>query len=397
MRRRGERFVPVVAGLVAAIVGFASTVAVVLQGLRAVGADRAQAASGLTALCITMGVTAIVIGVRTRIPVSIAWSTPGAALLVSAGHVDGGYRAALGAFLLTGALIVLSGFWGSLARAIAAIPPAIAAAMLAGVLLPLCVAPVHAMDELPWLTAPVVATWLVLSRVARGWAVPAALAVTVVAILIDRPIHLGPASGLLPHPSAATPTHTAGAVIGLGIPLFVVTMAWQNVPGMTVLRSFGYRPRLRPLLLGTGAATAAGAPFGAHAINLAAITAALCAGPEAGADPGRRWIASVSAGVVYLVLGLVAGVVTAFIAASPVVLIEAVAGLALLGALGGALATAASDESLREPAVVTFAVSASGVVALGISSAFWGLLAGLALALVAPRRQLRRAAAKAAA
>ena len=152
-------------------------------------------------------------------------------------------------------------------------------------------------------------------------------------------------------------------------------------------------PRLRPLLLGTGAATAAGAPFGAHAINLAAITAALCAGPEAGADPGRRWIASVSAGVAYLVLGLVAGVATAFIAESPVVLIEAVAGLALLGALGGALATAASDESLREPAVVTFAVSASGVVALGISSAFWGLLAGLAMAAVAPRRELRHAAA----
>jgi benzoate membrane transport protein len=384
---------PVVAGVVAAVVGFASTFAVVLQGLRAVGADRHEAASGLTALCLTMGVTAIVIGVRTRMPVSIAWSTPGAALLVSAGHVDGGYRAALGAFLLTGVLIVLSGFWGLLARAIAAIPPAIAAAMLAGVLLPLCVAPVHSMDQLPWLTAPVVATWLVLSRLARGWAVPAALVVAVGAILIDRPVRLGSASGLLPHLSASAPTLTAGAVIGLGIPLFVVTMASQNVPGMTVLQSFGYRPRLRPLLVGTGAATAVGAPFGAHAVNLAAITAALCAGPEAGPDRDRRWIASVTAGVTYLVLGLVAGVATAFVAASPVVLIEAVAGLALLGALGGALATAASDESLREPAVVTFAVTASGVVALGISSAFWGLLAGLAMASLNPRREHARAAA----
>jgi benzoate membrane transport protein len=384
---------PVVAGVVAAVVGFASTFAVVLQGLRAVGADRHEAASGLTALCLTMGVTAIVIGVRTRMPVSIAWSTPGAALLVSAGHVDGGYRAALGAFLLTGVLIVLSGFWGLLARAIAAIPPAIAAAMLAGVLLPLCVAPVHSMDQLPWLTAPVVATWLVLSRLARGWAVPAALVVAVGAILIDRPVRLGSASGLLPHLSAAGATLPTRAVVGLGIPLFVVTMASQNVPGMTVLQSFGYRPRLRPLLVGTGAATAVGAPFGAHAVNLAAITAALCAGPEAGPDRDRRWIASVTAGVTYLVLGLVAGVATAFVAASPVVLIEAVAGLALLGALGGALATAASDESLREPAVVTFAVTASGVVALGISSAFWGLLAGLAMASLNPRREHARAAA----
>lgn len=376
---------PVVAGLVAAIVGFASTFAVVLQGLRAVGATTGQAASGLVALCVAMGVTAIVIGFTTRIPVSIAWSTPGAALLVSAGSVDGGFRAAVGAFLLCAVLIAVSGFWSRLARAIAAIPPAIAAAMLAGVLLQLCVAPVRSMDQLPWLTAPVLATWLVLSRIARAWAVPAALVVAIVAILVDRPVHLGPAHDLLPHLSATTPTFTAGAIIGIAVPLFVVTMASQNVPGMTVLQSFGYRPRLRPLLLGTGAASAAGASFGAHAINLAAITAALCAGPEAGADPERRWIASVSAGFAYLVLGLVAAVATAFVAASPVVLIEAVAGLALLGALGSALAVAAADERLREPAVVTFAVSASGVVALGISSAFWGLLAGLTLAFAGRR------------
>jgi benzoate membrane transport protein len=369
-----------VAGLVAAIVGFASTFAVVLQGLRAVGADQDQAASGLTALCLTMGVTAIVVGLRTRMPVSIAWSTPGAALLVSAGHVDGGYRAALGAFLLTGVLIVLCGFWGLLARAIAAIPPAIAAAMLAGILLPLCVAPVHSIVELPWLTAPAVLVWALLARFARAWAVPGALVVAIAAILIDRPIDLGPADGLLPHLAASTPSLTLGAVIGLAIPLFVVTMASQNVPGMTVLQTFGYRPRLRPLLVGTGAATAIGAPFGAHAINLAAITAALCAGPDAHPDPGRRWIASVTAGVAYLVLGVTAAVATAFVAASAVLLIEAVAGLALLGALGASLATAAADESLREPAVVTFVVSASGVVALGVSSAFWGLVAGLALA-----------------
>jgi benzoate membrane transport protein len=379
---------PAAAGLVAAIVGFASTFAVVLSGLRAVGADSDQAASGLTALCLTMGVAAIVIGVRTRIPVSIAWSTPGAALLVSAGHVDGGYRAALGAFLLTGLLIVLSGFWPLLARAITAIPPAIAAAMLAGILLPLCIAPVRSVADLPWLTAPMIVTWVVLSRVARGWAVPGALVVAITAILIDRPIDLGPADGLLPHLAATRPSLTLGAVIGLAIPLFVVTMASQNVPGMTVLQSFGYRPRLRPLLVGTGAATAIGAPFGAHAINLAAITAALAAGPDAHPDPARRWIASVTAGVGHLVLGLTAGLATAFVAASPVLLIEAVAGLALLGALGASLATAAADVALREPAIVTFVVSASGVVILGISSAFWGLLAGLALAALPGGRPL---------
>jgi benzoate membrane transport protein len=392
---RRDALQPAAAGLVAAIVGSASTLAVVLSGLRAVGADSGQAASGLTALCLTMGVAAIVIGVRTRIPVSIAWSTPGAALLVSAGHIDGGYRAALGAFLLTGLLIVLSGFWALLARAIAAIPPALAAAMLAGILLPLCTAPVRSIADLPWLTAPTILTWVVLSRVARGWAVPGALVVAIAAILIDRPVDLGPAHGLLPHLEATTPSLTVGAVIGLAIPLFVVTMASQNVPGMTVLRSFGYRPRLRPLLVGTGAATAIGAPFGAHAINLAAITAALAAGPDAHPDPARRWIASVTAGFAYIVLGLTAAVATAFVAASPVLLIEAVAGLALLGALAASLTTAAADESLREPAIVTFVVSASGVVVLGVSSAFWGLLAGLALAALPVGRGKARAAAAA--
>lgn len=380
---------PVLAGMVAAIVGFASTFAVVLAGLRAVGATPAEAASGLLALCVLMGVVAIVLGWRTRMPVTIAWSTPGAALLVSAGQIDGGFSAAVGAFMLCGALIVLCAFVRPLAAAIAAIPAPIAAAMLAGVLLPLCVKPVEAVADLPWLTAPVIVVWAVLMRFARAWAVPGALAAAIAAILIDRPVDL--VGSLWPQVTLTSPSFTAGAVVGLSIPLFVVTMASQNLPGLAVMQSFGYRPPLRMALASTGAATVAGAPFGAHAINLAAITAALCAGPEAHPDPARRWVASASMGAFSIVLGLAAALATAFIAASPVLVIEAVAGLALLGALAGALAAAARDEELREAAIVTFVVAASGITVLGVSSAFWGLAAGLAfrLAVARPSRPSR--------
>jgi benzoate membrane transport protein len=369
---------PVLAGLVAAVVGFASTFAVVLAGLRAVGADDAQAASGLLALTAGMGVATIVLSVRHRMPLSVAWSTPGAALLVASGSAGGGFSAAVGAFVVAGALVVLAGLWTPLGRALAAIPPALASAMLAGVLLPVCLAPVRAVAELPVLAGVVVAAWALLVRFARPWAVPGALAATAVVVVLDgAATGIGSAS-LAPVLRLTAPTFEAGAIIGIGLPLFVVTMASQNVPGVTVMASFGYRAPLRPALTGTGLASVLTAPFGAHSICLAAITAALMAGPDAHPDPGRRWIASVSSGVAYLVLAATAGVVTAAAAASPPELVATVAGLALLGALAGALRAALESDAHREAAVITFVVSASAITVAGISAPFWGLVAGLA-------------------
>jgi benzoate membrane transport protein len=370
-----------------AVVGFTGAFSVVLAGLHAAGADERQAASGLLALCVAQGALAIWLGLRYRTPISLAWSTPGAALLVSAGVPAGGWPAAVGAFAVTGALIVLAGAWRRLGDLIAAIPRGLASAMLAGVLLPICLTPAHALVELPLLTAPVVATWALLTRFARRWAVPAAIAVAVVAIVVD---HGGlPGTGGLGAPQLAftAPHLTLGALVGIALPLFLVTMASQNLAGMAVLASYGYRPPLRPILLSTGAATVAGAPFGGHAVNLAAITAALAAGPEAGPDPRRRWIASVTAGAVYLVIGVFAGFVTAFVAGAPPLLIEAIAGIALLGALAGALVAALADEADRDAALVTLLVSASGIVVLGVSAPFWGLLAGLALRALRGRRR----------
>jgi len=383
---------PILSGVVASLVGFASTFALVLAGLRAVGADADQAASGLLYLCVSMGVLVIAIALRLRLPVAIAWSTPGAALLISSGAVTGGYAAALGAFALCGVLIVLCGLWTSLGRWIGAIPVPIASAMLAGVLLPLCLAPVKALVEVPWQAAPVIATWAVLMLVARRWAVPGAVVVTVIAVAIGGDLPPGAFDHPWPVVELTAPHIEIGTLVSLGLPLFIVTMASQNVPGMAVLASYGYRPPLRPLLVSTGAASAIGAPFGAHAVNLAAITAALVAGPEAGPDRNRRWLAAVSSGVAYLLLALVSGAATVLVAAAPPVLIEAAAGLALLGALSAALTAALADENHREAATITFVVAASGVTLASISAPFWGLVAGLAW-FVVRRAPARRQAA----
>jgi len=368
---------PILAGVVASVVGFASTFALVLAGLRAVGADEEQAASGLVALCLVMGVVGIALGLRYRMPLVIAWSTPGAALLISSGEPPGGYAAALGAFALAGALIVVAGLWRALGRWVALIPPALASAMLAGVLLPVCLAPARAVVELPWEVAPVIVTWALLMRFARRWAVPAALVVAAFVIALD-PLEAPGATRLAPALAFTAPAFDAGALIGLGVPLFIVTMASQNITGVGVLATFGYRTPLRASLVSTGAASVAGAAFGAHGINLAAITAALAAGPDAHPDPARRWIASVSGGAAYLVLALTAGAATTLVTVAPPLLIEAVAGLALLGALGAALAAAAADAARREAAIVTFVVSASSITVAGISAPFWGLASGLA-------------------
>jgi benzoate membrane transport protein len=231
-----------------------------------------------------------------------------------------------------------------------------------------------------------VLVWAVLTRVARPWAAPGAIVVAVIAVAIDGPGDLTGVS-VLPSLELVSPAFEPAAIIGLALPLFIVTMASQNIAGMGVLASFGYRPPLAPILTSTGVATLIAAPFGGHAVNLASISAALAANPDAHADPDRRWIAAAVAGAGLVALGLCAGVATALVAASPAALVDTVAGLALVGALAGALASALADADRRDAAVVTFVVSASGITLASISASFWGLVAGLAfLALARIRR-----------
>ncbi|GGC62143.1 benzoate transporter [Siccirubricoccus deserti] len=366
----------VAAGLLAGFVGFASSFAVVLQGLAAMGASPAQAASGLMALSIAMGVCGIALSLWRRMPISVAWSTPGAALLAASAMPAGGFPAAVGAFLVTGALIMLAGLWKPLGRGVAAIPAPLANAMLAGVLLGLCLAPVRAVAEAPAMGLAIVLAWAAVGRVNRLLAVPAAVLVAMGLIGATVALPPGLAAEAGPVPVWVAPEFSPAAILGVALPLFLVTMASQNIPGMAVLNANGYRPAPGPLFTVTGFFTLLGAPLGGHAVNLAAITAALCANPEAEPDPARRWQAAVVAGAAYVAFGLLAGTATAFVGAAPPVLIQAVAGLALLGAFGAALQAALAAPEGREAAVICFLVTASGLTVFGISGAFWGLLAG---------------------
>ena len=367
------------AGIVTALVGFTSTFALVLAGLRAVGANAQQASGGLLALCLVVGAGVILVAWRSRLPVTLAWSTPGAALLAVAGVPDGGWPAAVGAFLVTGVLIAVTGLVRPLGRLVSRIPAPLAQAMLAGVLLPLCLAPVEALQTAPLLVAPILLCWLLLSRFAPRWAVPGALAAALTGIVVQLVLdgRAVAADGLLPAMEWTAPSWSPGAVAGIALPLYIVTMASQNVPGVAVLRSFGYQAPWRAAMLVTGGGTLLAAPFGGHAINLAALSAALAAGEEAGADRTRRWVAGFVSGLAYLLLGAFSAGLAALVAAAPAGVLEAVAGLALLGTLAGSAASALAEPSERTGAVVTFLVAASGLSFLGIGAAFWALLAGL--------------------
>ncbi len=371
-----------VAGLVTAVVGFTSAFAVVLTGLQKMGASPVQAASGLAALCLTMGIATILLAVRYRIPITIAWSTPGAALLAASPAPAGGWPTAVGAFVVTGALVVATAAIPALGDLIAKIPTSIAQAMLAGVLVPLCLKPVLATAATPGLMWPILLAWLVVLAVAPRWATPAAIAAALVVTLLN----LSHAPDISIGFTLVAPHFDVQAVLGIAIPLWLVTMASQNVPGVAVLKTFGYETPWRPTLLTTGIGTIVGAFAGGHAICMAAISAALAAGHDAGPDTTRRWRAALTTGVLYVGLAAGAGVVAAIVLAAPGGLLPAAAGLALVGTLAGSLQGALDDAKGRLPAAVTFLVAASGITVLGIGGAFWALLVGVLLRLLLVRR-----------
>ena len=381
---------PIVAGIVAAITGFSSSFAIVLAGLAAVGASESQSASGLLVICLAQGAIAIVLSIAFRVPLKFAWSTPGAALLVATAGVTGRFAEAVAAFIVAAALVVVVGMWPALERLIGRIPRPVSNAMLAGILFPLCLAPVHAAVQIPLLALPVILLWLVLYRLAPRWAVPAAIGLAAILLAVTAGSGWLRGAHLAPQLDFVAPEFNPMVVVSLAIPLFIVTMAGQNIPGAAILNNFGYRTPIRAALVGSGALSGIGALFGGITINLAALTQALTAGPDASEDKSKRWIAPVAAGGTYIVLGLLAGVATAFVAASPPILIEAVAGLALLSAFIGAVTGAMDEPAHRLAAIATFLVTASGIVIGGIGSAFWGLIVGAALMLwLGWRRRLR--------
>ena len=378
------------AGVIAALVGFTSSAVVVLAGLGAVGASPGQAASGLLVLCLLQGVGTLWLSRRHRMPVLLAWSTPGAALLASTGAVSGGWSAAVGAFLVTGGLILVTALVPQLGRLIGSIPVPIAQAMLAGVLFALCLGPVRGLVEQPTLVAPVVLTWLVLVRLSPRWAVPGAFVVALVVLALDVTRSGGLEGEWWPHVEATMPSFTLAALFSLALPLYVVTMVSQNVPGVAVLSAHGYTAPWRASMAVTGVATMVGAPAGGHAVNLAAITAALTASPDAHPEPDQRWRAADAAGWTYLVLAVVSTALATIVIAGPGAVVAAVAGLALLSTLASSLHGALDAAPTRLPALVTFVVAASGATVLGLGAAFWSLVAGLVVLLVLRPRASER-------
>lgn len=367
------------AGALAAIVGYASTFTLVLAALTATGASPQQAGSGLMSVCIAIGILNIVVSARVKLPVSFAWSTPGVAFILTVGEPVGGFPAVAGAFLVAAALIVLTGLIKPLARLIGAIPAPLANGMLAGMLFTLCLAPITAVAEMPMLALPIVLAWVIGLRFAKRYAVPIAVVVTGIVLAMTTNLPPDTLDGTWPSLVPVMPEFTLDAIVRIGLPLYIVTMASQNLPGLAVMQANGYTLKPAPLFVVTGLASAVTAFFGGHTSNLAAITAAICAGPEAHPEKARRWPAPISAGVVYLLLAPAASLAAAFIAASPPLLIQAVAGLALLSSLTAALSGALVMEETRLPAALTFITTASGITIIGVGAPFWGLVAGIGM------------------
>jgi len=375
------------AGFVTVLVGFASSAVIVFQAAQAVGANQAQIGSWILALGIGMGLSCIGLSLRYRVPVVTAWSTPAAAML-AATTTGLPLSDAIGAFVICAVLVAMAGFSGVFERMLGRIPLPLAAGMLAGVLLRFGLDTFVAVRSQPLLVLVMLAVYLLMRRQWPRYAVIATLLAGIVVAGARGLLHLDGVALAPAQPVWVSPTFSLAALLGLALPMFVVTMASQNVPGVAVIRASGYQVPVSPVIGWTGVLNVVLAPLGAFSLNLAAITAAICMGPEAHPDPARRYMAAVWAGVIYLIVGVFGATVVSLLAAFPKELVMAVAGIALLGTLGSALHGALKDDTGREAALVTFLVTASGLSLAGIGSAFWGLVAGVVvmLALRPPKR-----------
>lgn len=375
------------AGFVTVLVGYTSSAAIIFEAARSAGASQAMIASWLMALGIAMGITCIGLSLRYKVPVVTAWSTPGAALLITS--LSGvSMPEAIGAFVFSAALIVLAGVTGWFEKALNRIPLPMAAAMLAGILVKFGINVFGAMQTELALVLAMFVAYLLAKRLLPRYAIVLVLLLGCAIAAAQGLLQLGEVTLTLATPLWTTPQFNPGVLLGVGLPLFMVTMASQNIPGVATLHANGYRPPISALMTGTGVVNLLLAPFGCFAVNLAAITAALCMGRDAHEDPARRYLASVAAGAFYLLLGIFGATVGALFAAFPKALVLAIAGLALFGTIAGGLATAMKDDAMREPALITFLITASGVSLAGIGSAFWGLVGGvLALLILNARRK----------
>jgi len=378
----------IAAGFAAVLIGYSSSAVIIFQAARAAGANPDQVGSWMIALGIGMGLTTIGLSWRHRMPIITAWSTPGAALLATS--LQGiGLDEAIGAFIFSAVLITVSGFSGWFERIMNRVPLPLAGAMLAGILFKFGVDAFVSMESRFLLVLVMFAVYLAAKRLIPRYTILLVLAVGFLYCLLQGWLDFSGFTLAIEAPQFVMPAFAPSTMIGVGIPLFVVTMVSQNIPGIAVLRTDGYPAPVSSAIGWTGLATLFLAPFGGFALNLAAITAAICTGPEAHPDADKRFHAGFAAGAFYILLGIGGGAIAALFAAFPPEFILALAGLALLSMIANSLYTAVADNAAREAAVITFVVTASGLSLFGIGAAFWGLVAGVIATLVYRPRKLQ--------
>lgn len=379
--RRDASVSAVLAGLIAVLVSYSGPLVIVLAAAAAGHLTQGQTSSWVWAISIGSGLTCVLLSFRTRMPVITAWSTPGAALLVTSLGAYA-YKDAIGAFLVSGVVITVIGVTGVFSRLLRLVPAAVVSAMLAGILFPFGVGVFTSVRTAPLIAGGVLVAFVVCRRWLPRYAVLVALVVGVAASAVDSRLHVHLNGFDLARPVFTSPHFSAPALVGIAIPLIVATLASQNAPGIAVLTSAGYDPDDRLLIGTTGVASTLLAPFGSHAINLAAITAAICTGPESHPDRRRRYVAGISCGVFYLLVGSFGTALVVLFAGLPAELVAAIAGVALFGALANSLAGAVAETKDREAALIAFLATASGLTLGGIGSAFWGLVFGTAAHLI---------------
>ncbi|MGE8221127.1 MAG: benzoate/H(+) symporter BenE family transporter [Stenotrophomonas acidaminiphila] len=367
---------PVMAGLVSVIVNYGGTFILVFQAAKVAGLGPQLTASWVWSVSIGVGLTGLLLSWRYRAPVITAWSTPAAAFLVTA-LATTPWAEAVGAFVLSAAGFVVLGLSGRFERVIRRVPPGVAAGLLAGIVLQFGIKAFAGLDVDPLLAGALILAYVVLRRVSARYAVVGILLAGLGLLLVQGRLDLHGLELRLAAPVFTMPVFTVNALLGVALPLFLITLTGQYMPGMLVLRNDGFRIPADPIVTATGLGSLLMAPFGSHAFNIAAITAAICTGPEAHEDPSRRWIAGVAAGVFYILVGVFGVTLAAVFLALPATFITTLAGLALLGTLGGSLATAVADARTREAALITFLAAAANITVFGIGGAFWGLVIGL--------------------
>lgn len=376
---KSQQIAPFLAGTVASTTGSVATFGIALAGLAAMNATAEQASTAIAVSLFGYGLLSIILSWRLKMPVSVVWSTPGAAFLATSTALGATFQQAVAGFMLSAILLLLTALWPVLGKLVAKIPPSISAAMLAGVIFPFVISVVHASVDYPALLAPVVICWLVLNKWLKIWASPVAILLGFVLIGLSSVRGDQPTLGFWPEFLPVLPDFSAFTFVAIGVPLYLITMASQNLPGLAIMQALGFSLPTKQVLGATGSGSLIASVFGSFGLNLAAITAALNADEHAAKEPSRRWIAAAFGGVVYIIFGLLTVPFASFVLSVPRELLLSLAGLALLNTFAGALKTAVAEDDTRLPAIITFLIGAAGITVLNIGGAFWALVVGLTI------------------